>query len=508
MITQTLIRDIGQYGMTPVIVTKLCGIAAKLGVTLEMMINDPSSPHILRANITHPLIAEVIQSQAAPSEDAPEHRLFYQGQSNEEAMENSVALMEEFFVRTAADKSGMRIYRIVDRDKLLLSPIVRNDDEDVEISNTIKDRLIQANSIINLSRVRDVKNWWLGFGDPVEQPKLCAAPQEHVWCLHKITMEPDLNLLDQDDMGMPATMGFLDRLNDKEAFAAWMYGVYSGEYEGRQILWLQGEGSDGKSKFMKAFNEAVFGGTSGVGGVVQNSTLKNSPAFVASLFVDKRFVYVPDNSNRRLLMNEVFKSLADPGADPVVVNHKYGKMYTSEMEAHVAILSNHSPEITDEAWVKTRVLPIKIKPLPEGTVPDTRIEQKFKAEMPAFLAYGKLCYQDICQSNAIIEINEDTLQEMDDQVEDTYLPQQVVFDTYFVQDEEARMAPADVFKVLTIEAKMTQFDVEDFKVWLKASKGIEIKRRKGQMRAYEGIRRRMPTDSALREVISVGRSAR
>ena len=156
--------------------------------------------------------------------------------------------------------------------------------------------------------------------------------------------------------------------------------------------WIKGEGQDGRPKWMKAFSDSIFGGTEGVATVSQNSTLKNSAQFVAALLVDKKFAYVPDNNNRRLLMNEVFKSLADPGADPVVINHKYGRMYTSELEAHVAILSNHLPEITGEKWLQTCLLLLTIAPLPKDTIPDTRIDVRFKAEIPIFLAYARYCY--------------------------------------------------------------------------------------------------------------------
>jgi hypothetical protein len=225
------------------------------------------------------------------------------------------------------------------------------------------------------------------------------------------------------------------------------------------------------------------------------NTLKHSSGFAGAMFVNKRFVYVPDNNNQELLNTGLFKSLSDPGSDPVVINHKYGKMYSTELEAHTCVLSNFAPAIRGETHSLSRALYLTIEPRDMSVPADKQITDKFIAELPGFLAFGEACYEAVCKNNTEIEINEDALAAINNRVAMTSEQWDAILDEYFVVDPAAFADGNEVFNILKDEARLNNMEVGDFREWLDTTFGVKY----GQFgtnrkRGYRGLRMKTSAD--------------
>jgi hypothetical protein len=300
-LSQKLLNDMATHGPTQTILNSVLKSLNRQKLDLRAYFEDPDSPAIVRTWAADPNIKSWITSAEEALEDSSPHSgVVHENMSHKEECYASIELMDPFFKKCFFGQSGLRMYQVVDPEKKRLSPIPRNDDEDFAITGVLKAHLRKNNCILPVRMVRKIKEWWLAYGEDIPRPKLCAQPEEDVWCQWRVPIRPDPGAIEMFNVGLseaealqalmrhaPACHSFFSRLSDPAALAAFHWGVYSGEYQGRQMPWIQGEGQDGKSKWMKAFSDAVFGGTQGVATVIQNSTLKNSAQFDAALLVDK-----------------------------------------------------------------------------------------------------------------------------------------------------------------------------------------------------------------------------
>lgn len=392
---------------------------------------------------------------------------FYKDQPRDELVEQSKEVVRHKFLSCRDNSSanaGYIDYIIKDHENKIVEPLIIGEDRFRDIARTLAPIIEKDGHQISTNEAKIIWDYATVHGEAlVVKPKLCAQPEHGGWCLHRISVQPD------PSKPMPETERFLARINDPEAFAAWCYGVASDRYVGRQVLWVKGEGSDGKSTFFKSF-ASIFGITAGS---IDWTTLKSNPAFAGSLFVNKRFVYVPDNNNPELLNTGLFKSLSDPGSDPVTINHKYGKMYSTELEAHTAVLSNFEPNIRNQTHSLSRTLFLTVAPRDLSVPADKSITDRFIAELPAFLAYGEDCYNRLCTNNTEIKANDSVVAAVQKQMDATSEQWGVILGEHFTIEAEAEIDNAVVYKRLTEECRLNNHQVGEFRAWLKTEHGVE-----------------------------------
>lgn len=427
----------------------------------------------------------------ANSSDA--RRWFYKDQPRDELVAQSVDVVGKNFLfcrDSSTANAGYIDYLVRDAAHKIVEPLVIGEDRFRDIARALAPVLEADGHHLNTGEAKVIWDFATVHGRTLAaKPMLCAQPEHDDWCLHRITIQPKAG-------DMPETLALLNRINDPEAFAAWLYGVASGRYRGRQVMWLKGNGSDGKSTFMKAFS-SIFGQTAGS---IDWTTLKSNPAFAGSLFVNKRFVYVPDCNNPELLNTGLFKSLSDPNSDPVVINHKYGKMYSTELEAHTAVLSNFEPSIRNQTHSLSRTLFLTIEPRDLTVAADKSITERFAKELPAFLAYGEECYEKLCRNNTEIVANEHVQSAIQKQVDSTSEQWAAILQEHFVLEPNAAEQNQHVYKLLTQECRLSNHEVKEFRTWLEAEHGVkwmQVSDGSGNRpRTYLGIRLKRNSDKA------------
>src|SRR4051812_25472633 len=275
-----ILTDMATYGSTSAVRAKIVASLTRQKIDLRTYFENSNSPAIVRTWWNEPAIqAWVQQVEEARQGTASNRGAIENGMSHQEECDASIALMSPHFKKCHFGRGGLRIYHVVDEEKKLLAPVERNDDEEFTITGVLKPRLRELNCILPVRKIRAVKEWWLLYGDDIERPKLCAQPDQDVWCMWKIPIRPDAEALERfhDDLipslvdrnlskrrGLggferrlarltcdgfslpgrgisedgalvalremaPAIHGFFSRLSDPAALASFHWGVYSDE---------------------------------------------------------------------------------------------------------------------------------------------------------------------------------------------------------------------------------------------------------------------------------------
>lgn len=357
------------------------------------------------------------------------------------------------------------LYEIANAEAKILSPIYEGDAE--RIVNRYLSRAVLKFGAVPLSpaKARRLVGLWVNHADALlGLPEPMAMPGVDVWCLHRPIYFPD------PDQSINTWMKVLGRMSDPEAFAAWIWGLYSDCYKGRQILWIQGGGEDGKSLIAKLLAQELFGPAhSAIGNAHLGSQEKR---FLYSYFEGSRLVIYPDANNRRALMSEQLKCIAGGGADIVLIEAKGRQGRPGVIKARMLIASNYSPEVTNDRFVISRLLYIEIQPL-KGETPDPRIEEQLKQELPGFLHYASQAYAKKCTDDYKIE----AIKSIDDRVQalaDTFYDDfDAVFSKHFeVATEEEFILASKLRDILRKEGIRNTHQHRDFIDWLAKDKGV------------------------------------
>ena len=161
------------------------------------------------------------------------------------------------------------------------------------------------------------------------------------------------------DGDIPAWDEFLNRLSDKKSFMLWVGSLYTEDTDYiRQILWLNGEGNDGKSVIMNAIcnDFKVFSGC--------NVTDLKNDHFYAQVY-GKSMLLCADCKTPSLISNDKIHAIS--GGDNVMVNPKHMQQFPAYIHMKICITSNSLPQISKERNEITRLIPIICSEAKENT---------------------------------------------------------------------------------------------------------------------------------------------
>lgn len=197
----------------------------------------------------------------------------------------------------------------------------------------------------------------------------------------------------------PTWDAFLERLSDPEAFLSHVHALVEPKWKGRQVLWLQGMGNDGKTLAINAIARGVFG-LEGLA-VLDDVALANRSPFVFSTVWDRPLVVIPDTKNGHLVMSGMVHRLV--GRDLIPVENKYRTPFKAQFQGSVWVTSNPMPSIENSPSNTTRLTVLRVSP-PKEFIHD--LERKYIAEIPALLAKARDAYALRCRDHFRIELNE------------------------------------------------------------------------------------------------------
>lgn len=204
----------------------------------------------------------------------------------------------------------------------------------------------------------------------------------------------------------PAWDEFLNRLDFPEIFLAWIWTLFDPINEGRQALWIQGNGHDGKSTIMRAIMRIY--GEQYVASLTQGTIDSN---FFFSQVYGKRFVVYGDCTSERIISMGKIQSLT--GGDNIPVEFKGETPFNAKIYGRLMICSNGHPSIDfSKANEKSRILRIVVHKKAVGYEGDPDWENKLVAEAPAILFKAREAYAKHVPTRMNIKIPPDLFDSM------------------------------------------------------------------------------------------------
>jgi len=379
-------------------------------------------------------------------------------------------LLDGVFLKADEEEFRRVLYKIVDAERQIVEPIpeVR---QQMRLKEAVRQYgiALKQKSYLNKDATEMVAQWLDCADDHIDKPEPMLPPDVEGWCLHRPTVFPDAQ------SPMPTWDSVLGRMDDPRAFAAWIWGIYMGEYEGRQILWVYGpHGEDGKSVFLKVIGEELFGPALGA---IDNVQIKKKSGFLNSFFVNTKLVIYPDCKNKRVLMTEAFQSIANGGIDMVVVEPKGEKAYFSHLKARAAIASNYLPEITGDNFSTSRLLLIELDEAIEARTTPSEYGGALRKELPGFLAYAKSAYEELCPDNYKIRMNDAAKGNLIKSIGMFSEEHEYLFNKHFEYVEGHVLSGHEFYSEMREMIGMkNNNDISNFKAFLETDKGIIIER--------------------------------
>lgn len=197
----------------------------------------------------------------------------------------------------------------------------------------------------------------------------------------------------------PSWDEFLARVDHPETFKAYVWSIFEPTNFGRQALWIQGEGNDGKSSAINAI--ASFFGREHVFSIGIGSYDRD---FFFGEAHGKRLAVYMDCKNLSVLRKERIKSLL--GKDTVSINQKYEKAFSSQIYSKLFVLSNWLPQINyNDDSERTRLLLVRVSSY-ENEYGDPDFQLKLEQELPYFLNSCRESYEDQCPNGMNLKVPE------------------------------------------------------------------------------------------------------
>ena len=247
------------------------------------------------------------------------------------------------------------------------------------------------------------------------------------------------------DVPTPLWDSWLNRLSDPDAWLAWIYGVLSHQWRGRQVLWVEGEGLARKSFASRVIGEYMYGPTYSV---IDGMTVRAPNAqFLTAGYIDSALIVWDDCANSRALMTEAVKMLSPGGSgNRQRIEGKGADAYFTKLESRIMINSNKSPELTGEKSIRSRLVYIHVANPTDESIADTAIEPKYVAELPGLLFKAKAAYERVVDNDFTIKQNEFSSKKIDDFENKFYSDVSAVVDEILYLEDDAVVDVNDLRK--------------------------------------------------------------
>ncbi|ELJ7124958.1 toprim domain-containing protein [Salmonella enterica] len=184
--------------------------------------------------------------------------------------------------------------------------------------------------------------------------------------------------------------------NEKtEAILAALYMILANRYDWQLFLEITGDAGSGKSMFA---NIATM--LAGKGNTVSASMKALEDGFERALLVDASLIIMPD-MNHYQGEGAALKSIT--GGDDVMINHKYGRIYSAPIRAVILAVNNRAMTFSDTGGgiARRRVIFNFSEVVPENKR-DPRLTEKIEAETGFIIRYLMNRFNDEQEAKSIL----------------------------------------------------------------------------------------------------------
>jgi hypothetical protein len=292
---------------------------------------------------------------------------------------------------------------------------------------------------------------------------------------------------------VPAWEEFLSRCTMPDIFLAWVGALFDPKNVGKQLMYLVGEGNDGKTTVAKALSTILEGHAA----VIQECAL-GKPFFFSGLY-GKRLAILSDCMDPKIVGKSAIHLLT--GGDPVSIEFKGAPPFQAPLNCKLLICSNKTPEIDDVENMRTRLLCMRVNAtsLALRAVGDGDWLGRLLKEKDAFIARAWAAYQQRCPGQANIVLGEVERREImeESESEEAAVVEQFVREKLVVGERES-CSPCDLqnaFIAFATAAQLADGWRAGYTVLKRKLKelGIRNRQRTDGRRFYEGLALRKET---------------
>lgn len=266
---------------------------------------------------------------------------------------------------------------------------------------------------------------------------------------------------------MPWTATILNRMNDYQAFCAWIGSLFHEDGYRHQYVWLHGPGGDGKSTITNAILEA-FAGSAVTVRIPDHHTRR----FFNASIVGKRLAIFSDAESSDFTTSGHFKELT--GDDYILVEEKYKSPYQAKNNCKFLFISNEAPTVRNRESDRRRCIPISIDP-PHGDLANMgpKFTELVRAEAPLFINFCLDMYDSYMDFGIKpITLNEAAQEALQNHADDTDSLYEEIFNEHFRIEPSARVRCSD----LNARVRSCKANTKKFREWVEVRLGIDMTR--------------------------------
>lgn len=337
--------------------------------------------------------------------------------------------------------------------------------------------------ILTAEQTASAAKVWQLTAEPIPKPKYLAFKNDPSPALRKLDFDlPEIaNWKDA-----PNVTGIFQRIirNEKQLRAA-VWSMVISPSSAPQYIWMMGKGGDGKGSLMR-FLIRLFGEA--------NVASQTNPPWEgfnkhwAAPLLNKRLLLIPDLKCDTDLDNAVLKSLT--GGDHVMIDRKNKDAFSGKLDCHVVVGSNDRPNLGDGRADRRRIIYVPFEPRdPNVSLMDQReFDDLLWSEAPVFLALCKKAYEELCPNGGVIPVDPESLEILDEELEEREIDMQMVFNRFFFRDPKGSIRPVEVIATVQNYKHYSAEFFLRFKKWLE--RHFEIKRCSDNSRTWRGFARK------------------
>lgn len=280
---------------------------------------------------------------------------------------------------------------------------------------------------------------------------------------------------------MPAWDEFLDR-TDKVAFLTWLGSVLDPSNRDRRVLWLEGEGNDGKSRVVEVLANAF-----GVASCKLPDFIDQTNKHLTAPLEGRRLAYVADTKQAALLQTSLVRSIS--GGDALTIDRKGKDAYTVPNFVRLIIFGNVQPKITSARSDRSRLVYLKIKPntrlvsnTGECLVDDTWAT-RLEAEIPQLFMAALKAYAEAGKQVVLSPESKELIEEAVTLGEGS-LP--AILERHFVLDAK-EFLPSSHLSAFCDSRKMSATDQDTLRRMISKLPGVSSAR-KDNIRGFKGVK--------------------
>lgn len=372
--------------------------------------------------------------------------------------------------RVYQDAAGTKVFFLINSD----TNIVKKSSEE-GLTDLVAQVLNESEIILSQQAiVGQIRTW------AMTAPRLDKFPPSFSTSLDEITfLRINLEQLLNSNIPTPTWDSFLARCGaNADALKAFTWSLFEqGDMYHDQYLFLKGPGGDGKGSYIR-FLCRLFENNSGSDSAYAALSTEDD-RWVAQC-VGKRLGTFNDINNTSIVMTTAFKNVT--GRDPVTINQKYEKSYSTTLDTKFVLTTNKRISIGGDRSEQRRAIIINMQALVES-VPN--YEKKLWQEAGGFLAKCKEAFEQLYDKDSkIIKCDYEDFNLEKEEFEEFSI---YLLEEFFVLDVNGEVACNAFYNAIKDELR-GKYLVKDFKNYLFRDCGVKRLQGTDGKRMYRGIK--------------------